>query len=38
MTVMPVPLSLMLFRTVMKNGEALVTKPLLRPDLAQPWS
>jgi len=37
MVVLPVLLGVVLFRSTMKNGSELVTKPQLRPDLVQPW-
>ncbi len=38
MSLLPVLLGVVLFRSTMKNGSELVTKPQLRPDLVQPWS
>ena len=38
MSLLPVLLGVVLFRTTMKNGSELVTKPQLRPDLVQPWN
>ena len=35
--VVPLAVGIMLFRRTMKNGDQLVTKPQLRPDLTQPW-
>ena len=38
MCLVPMLLGVVLFRSTMKNGSELATKPQLRPDLVQPWS